>query len=61
MSTTRVQGIAKPGDRVAYSDMANPYTEYEVIERTGTAEYMLVTDAGEVTFSDLRQFGWVFA
>ena len=57
---TRVRGEAKPGDRVSYSDIANPQTTYEVIERTGPAEYMLITDEGVVEWSDLRQYGWQF-
>lgn len=60
ISDKRVKGEAKPGDRVGYSDSANPYTEFEVIDRTGPAEYMLVTDDGFVQWSDLRQHGWIF-
>lgn len=60
LGETLVSGLAKPGDRVAYSDTANLWTEWEVIEKTGPADYLLVDDEGHTNSSDLRQYGWVF-
>jgi len=59
---TRVKGEAKPGDRVTYFDIMNQDgTVWEVIDRTGPAEYMLINDDGGTSWSDLRQHGWTFA
>lgn len=59
---TRVKGEAKPGDRVTYFDMMNQDgTIWEVIDRTGPAEYLLVSGDGATKSSDLRQHGWTRA
>lgn len=58
----RVQGEAKPGDRVTYHDMANQDGKvWEVVDRTSPARYMLMADDGTVNWTDLRQRGWTFA
>lgn len=56
-----VRGNAKPGDLVIYSDCANPWKGYEVIEKTSPSEYLLISETGDLEWSDLRQHGWKFA
>jgi len=59
----RVQGEAKTGEYVSYSDMANhPKTVLVAgthTNRWGT-EYLLANEYGAISTSDLRQHGWEF-
>ena len=73
--TGRVQGQAEAGDRVRYSDMANPGSTYVVVGprtqtfggednpyRFSTTDYEMVNvETGETNYSDCRQYGWTFA
>lgn len=59
----RVNGEAKTGEYVSYSDMANHPKTVRVAgthtNRWGT-DYLLANERGAITTSDLRQHGWVF-
>lgn len=60
---TRVEGIAQPGDVVAYEDMANPRRTFLVTSPASPfgSYRLLERHTGKVEGSDLRQRGWTHA
>lgn len=68
---TRVQGKAVPGDKVTYHDMANQdgivwevvsTPEENVDPKWGWSKgYMLMSEDGVTSWTDLAQYGWTFA
>lgn len=55
---TRLNGVARVGQRVSYEDMANPRREGVVTEALRDGEYAISWDDGTETISDCRQHGW---
>lgn len=62
MSAPGPATAAQPGDRVEYSDMANPPRVWEVTALsadTGSSDFALLDPTTwETCHSDLRQYGW---